>query len=370
MSRDAITAHNVLSIVNNLHPDGLSASFDLNTDIKPLSGKQCSVYAVSFPDGTKWAVRIPVHSSHLHADVISAFIEHEASIIRHLEQGQYAWMPRLVAYSPNFENPIAFPYIILTWIPGNSLQWTDAFPSQRAIRDKILRQIARIMLELAECSQRKGNMCTEAAAYLMDIVDRKLTRVSKGELPGITTESCLVQRKLICQAFPLNEERKHFLVSHEDLDPSNIMVDDDWNIAGIIDWGFARFLPARLAVSIPRFLAVEPTNLDQLTPSSLAECSLDFLRPSPVLEADRQSLISCLSCIISENHRLHSSSGSLSNYILSVWSDHYLDWRRLLFESVTSKGVHIWMANRSWLLAGMKDAPHDFSLDSVYQSID
>ena len=43
---------------------------------------------------------------------------------------------------------------------------------------------------------------------------------------------------------------------------------------------------------------------------------------------------------------------SLAQSIKLVLSASDVDWRRLLFEAASSKGLHKWMAKRSWLLHG------------------
>jgi hypothetical protein len=85
---DSITAGNVLKIVNSLHNDG-QASFRFGTAQTPLSGKQCLVYAVTFPDEITWAVRIPVHESHLPWEELSGTVEHGVSILKRLKRGGF-----------------------------------------------------------------------------------------------------------------------------------------------------------------------------------------------------------------------------------------------------------------------------------------
>jgi hypothetical protein len=43
---------------------------------------------------------------------------------------------------------------------------------------------------------------------------------------------------------------------------------------------------------------------------------------------------------------------SLAESIKLVLSASDVDWRRLVFEAASSKGLHKWMAKRSWLLHG------------------
>jgi aminoglycoside phosphotransferase (APT) family kinase protein len=248
VSADAISPDGVLDIVNSLRQDGMPASFCFGTQRTPLSGKQCWVYAVHFPDKVTWAVRIPAHTRHLPPEAITGTIEEEASILKRLERGGFTWSPKLVGYCSGFDNPIAFPYIVLTWIHGTPLCWTEKTPPCRGSRDKLLGQVGRILVELAECSQDQGmarpksiaasrhtthfapGTGADAVTYLTDTVDRKMIRALDGRLPGIDPQSCLLQRALVRKAFRATADP--MLISHEDLDPSNIIVDEELNVKG------------------------------------------------------------------------------------------------------------------------------------------
>ncbi|KND91751.1 hypothetical protein TOPH_03792 [Tolypocladium ophioglossoides CBS 100239] len=349
---DSISPESVLGIVNSLNLDGPLASFCFGTDQTPLSGKQCWVYAVEFPNGNIWAVRIPVHTRHLPPEAITCAIEEEATILKRLEQSGFAWSPKLVAYCSGFDNPIAFPYIISTWIRGTPLQWTEITPTCRKTRDKLLSQMGRILVQLAECSEQPG-LGTDSAAYLTDIVDRKIIRVLDSGLPEISVQSCLLQRALVRMTFHGTAEPT--LISHEDLDPSKIVVDDEYNVKGVIDWGFARTLPRQLAIGLPRFLGIEPSRLDESPPPDIAKFSAAFLQPSPTLRLDRQCIISHISSMVrAEGDQVNSVP--YGNFVLSALSDDKIDWQRLLFESVSSRGLHRWMADRLWLLPSMNSA--------------
>jgi hypothetical protein len=151
-SVEGFHAENIPSVVTGLRTDGTEASFCLGTADHPLSGKQCLIYAVQFPDGATWAVRVPVHASHLPRECITDFVEMEVSILKRLETSGFSWSPRLLGYHSGFDNPIGFPYFVLSWIEGTPLEWSDTIPSHRESRNKILRQMVDIILELADCT--------------------------------------------------------------------------------------------------------------------------------------------------------------------------------------------------------------------------
>jgi hypothetical protein len=91
--------------------------------------------------------------------------------------------------------------------------------------------------------------------------------------------------------------------------------------------------------------------MDAPQPPDVAAFSLTFLQPSAVLEADRRYYTSYLS----------SRKSSLSRSISSVLSTPDVDWRHLVFEAASSKGLHKWMAQRDWLLHGSRNGLQDLS---------
>lgn len=132
----------------------------------------------------------------------------------------------------------------------------------------------------------------------------------------------------------------------------------------IIDWGFASRLPLQFAVSFPRFLAIEP-QIDAPIPPDVVAFSSDFLQPSPVLQTDRQHLV--------ENLLNRFETETLAQPIQKFLSASDVDWRSLIFEAASSKGLHKWMINVNWLLRDIPISPDleeevkDFFKDTVEQ---
>jgi hypothetical protein len=67
-----------------------------------------------------------------------------------LEQAGFRWSPRLIHYDIGHDNLVKLPYLVLSWIQGRELEWTDTVPPKPDDREKILRQVVDIRLELAE----------------------------------------------------------------------------------------------------------------------------------------------------------------------------------------------------------------------------
>ncbi|KAI1998698.1 hypothetical protein LOZ51_002432 [Ophidiomyces ophidiicola] len=169
-----------------------------------FDGGQCRVFKVIFTDGESWAVRVPLFAHASQNNVIQLLMS-EAHILEELGLAGFSWAAKLQACSFTFNNAIRYPFIVLTWIPGNQLSWSDEFPT-RPIRNKILDQVAKLHISLIECTK-----------------EAKLD-----EAP--------------------------FAIDHGDISPRNILIDGQHNVTGIIDWGFSSRVPFQQAACFPRFL--------------------------------------------------------------------------------------------------------------------
>lgn len=99
---------------------------------------------------------------------------------------------------------------------------------------------------------------------------------------------------------------------------------------------------------------MEPAATDAPPPADIATFATEFLQPSPRLLADRQFLVSYLSSLTTEDVQVTTERASVARSMKLVVSDPDVDWRYLVIESCSSKGLHTWLAKRSWLLYGTK----------------
>ena len=128
----------------------------------------------------------------------------------------------------------------------------------------------------------------------------------------------------------------------------------------IIDCGFAKSLPLQFAVSFPRFLAIKPPQTDVTQSADIVAFSLASLQPSPVLQTDRQCVMSYLS----------SKMTSLIQSISVVLSAPNVNWRFLIFEATCSNGLHEWMVKVLWLLPGTRGEWNDLSNVLLTEEVD
>lgn len=334
-----VTPQNLKHILSSLHTH--TPTWCFNTGNTPFSGKQAHVYVVEFPDATQWAIRVPVHASHLRPEGLADIVNSEVSILQKLQTVGFKWSPRLIAFDAGFNNAVRFPYIVLTWVPGKPLQWTNEIPARREDRNKVIRQVMQMTTDLAYATISE-NACS-GYEYLVTMIDRQICRVINGQLKDLALHNCLLHRALARRAVDPTLDSYQFMISHDDLAPENIIVDDNYNITGIIDWGFARKLPLQFGLTYPRFLNIEPPwDINKDTPPTDMKAFLaTFLTPCTSLEQDRTYSTALLSA---------QSTDPMNLRFFKFVSSPHLDWRRFIFEAAHSKGLHNWMAKRSWLL--------------------
>lgn len=115
-----------------------------------FNGGECCVFKLSFKDKASIAVRVS-HPTDDSRDDIIATVQTEVRLLQTLGSRDFHWSPRCCGFSLTFDNPIKYPFIILTWIEGSTLTWDDDFPRQ-PLRDVLLGQIASIQLSLIICT--------------------------------------------------------------------------------------------------------------------------------------------------------------------------------------------------------------------------
>ncbi|WEW60409.1 hypothetical protein PRK78_005894 [Emydomyces testavorans] len=322
---------NIPAAVQRFRDDNELPHFRSKTLTQPLSGGHCQIYRLGFSDNTNWAVRIPIHLSSAPPEAVVSLLATEVKALQQLENCQFPWSPKLIGHDLTFDNPVGFPFLVLTWIPGNPLIWTASTPAKRADRDKVLKQMANIMLSLISCTHRDARKVLtqrvgSALENLTNKIDEKIIRICRGELREIRVMHCFLLQSLLEEAIHRPLDNAPFFIDHGDLSPQNIIVDSEYNITGIIDWGPASYQPFQLAASLPRFLAIEH--------------SVD-LALSLMLQKDRSKFLEALT---SESPR----SPTIVPMLVLMYSAPDVDYRRLVLEATVSKGRHKWFADELW----------------------
>ncbi|KAH6634783.1 hypothetical protein B0J18DRAFT_461933 [Chaetomium sp. MPI-SDFR-AT-0129] len=359
MSLPPYSPGDILALASSIRGDGAWPTLCFGTDMTPFKGCGSLIYALRFPDNVAWALHVFAQDgTSSTADSAASLAQSQATIFTVLDESGFQRSPKVIHHDAGYDNLFKAPYLVLSWIPGTALKWTDTSPSEPQYREKILRQVASIQLELAECT-KVASVGPSTSEYLIQTVDQKIMRVVSGKEHSSSIIDCLKHRALLRHAVhrSLEFEPSIYAISHEDLAARNIIVDSNYNITGLIGWSYARILPLQLAFRLPRFLATEPDSpietVSQLpdnidTPTFATE----YLHPSPSLTVDRHLVRMHLASVIADHD--HPERGSLAQVMKHVHSDPDVSWQYLIIEACFMEGLAAWLAKRNWLLGGTK----------------
>ncbi|KAK5651099.1 hypothetical protein OQA88_13281 [Cercophora sp. LCS_1] len=318
--RQFFKSENILAAISALGIN--SEGFFLDSEFR---GGQCHIFKLSPPadagvDTETLAMRVPAYMDPGCRDA-KIDLRTELRTLQTLQEKGFPWAPRCRGSSLSFDNAVRHPFVLLTWVDGVELSWDENVPA-RAVRDKVLAQMAAIQLTLIECTQENG--VATAAAYLKRLAANRLTRVTEGKMPGLSEQDCADQQALLAAVLGPDGEDTALAMDHGDFKPDNVIVDEEYNIKGVIDWAFAGVVPMARAAGLPRFLW--PTDL--------------LTAPSPTIRADRQAYIAAVAA--------HPSQAASCMRRWQTVRD--VDIRTLFLESLFSKGMHAALARVGWKL--------------------
>ncbi|KAK8127788.1 hypothetical protein PG984_008896 [Apiospora sp. TS-2023a] len=295
-------------------------------------------------------------------------VEVEMGILAELGNVGFPWSPRLIGGDASFDNPaLGCPYMVLAWVAGRPLEWTDALPLTEEHRRKILGQLTDIQLDLAIRTQKppaEPNISSSSSTldYLTRIIDGRIGRVANGKLPHLDLRACFVHRALVRHAVDTEIDiasSSMTAITHGNLTSKDIMVDDDLNIRGIVNWELARRRPLQMAQHLPDMLSLDHDRDEDDVRSG------PTLQPSSQLARDRTFVSSYYPLSaqaitppplppLQHRYQLLETMRRCARIMKRLVSDPDADWNRVIIMTCFSKGIHRWLAQRSWLVQETK----------------
>ncbi|KAI1744429.1 hypothetical protein F4680DRAFT_224281 [Xylaria scruposa] len=250
---------------------------------------------IVFDDGVRWLVRIPrtTDFSDVPTDLIEYLVESEYATLKFLEKvGVPA--PRAYGYglSSDPESLVGVSYILEDAMPGKPFYAYQATVEQKL---RVYEQYADILIKMSQstttqaCSLVPRNGRTQESAiasnrfltlgkygpynnaleYFTSIAELHLDLIADGQLyPEYPKEAFLFYKLLRDNASPVlaatttpsRTDSEAFFLKHVDDKGDHILLDENYNITAIIDWQFARFVPACEAFG-PSLITVDLNNL-------------------------------------------------------------------------------------------------------------
>lgn len=259
-------------------------------------------------DITEYVIRIPGHGTKAHWMAEDGYmLEREVNTINMIRDKTSAPVPSIIAYSDSCYNSLGFPYIMMDKLPGNPAWsiWLDqpydpaasAYAYRTADEPSVgtekkrltfLRSLARIMTEVESISFDKIGMfvtssCSnesyigpfyhwkgdgtdharsrEPAASIQEYIQTQLKKFQPNPSAEVNEKSIKWEGvwhilNIIFSLPVFNPpKRETFTFHHNDLDLQNILVDEDGNVTGIIDWDGSTVAPRCVAAAaVPIFL--------------------------------------------------------------------------------------------------------------------
>ncbi|KAG9227991.1 hypothetical protein BJ875DRAFT_508735 [Amylocarpus encephaloides] len=228
---------------------------------------------ITFNDGEKWIVRIPrVPYSDIPSKLIEYLVDSEYATLKFLEQTKIP-TAKVFGYglASDPDNLVGVSYIFMEAVPGAPYQAHNANLEQKR---HVLSQVGEILIEISKHPfQTSGSLILDdgkvvvsdaasdrfvslgqhgpydtALDYFTSMAEQHLDIIADGqEYFQYPKEAYLFFRILRDQAVAkliVREKSSAFYLKHVDDKGDHLLIDEDYNITGIIDWQFARTVPA------------------------------------------------------------------------------------------------------------------------------
>lgn len=236
-----------------------------------MGGQNCHV-EVTFKDDVKWLARFRlVKTTSPPQEVRDYILQSEAATMAYLKRNTRIPVPNIFdwACESDPENSLGVGYILMEMLDGKPLDWEAATPEQR---EKIMQQVADIFLEIEKHSfDAMGSLyCSGPDASEFDV--RGLAQPSTFQVGGegplgpfsssiegsratLKTHLSMIASGEINADYPVDTYLAHrfrldivddlwkdaflegkFFLKHPDDKGDHIMVNDTFDIVGIIDW--------------------------------------------------------------------------------------------------------------------------------------
>lgn len=238
---------------------------------------------INFEDGVSWLARIRLDDPLLPPKPIQTYITLcEVATLKFLERTEVP-APKVFHYAmESTENQAGVMFVLMEKLEGKPLDWNKATATQRT---KVMKQLADTFMELAKHPfESSGSLChTDARkstvgafaqvslfespgtslgpfdtvnTSLTEMIQLQMKLISNGELSSLAVDNYLSHcwRLENIPGIPSSSDDGCFYLKHFEDKGDHILIDNDYNITGIIDWEFASTEPKGLAFSSPCML--------------------------------------------------------------------------------------------------------------------
>ncbi|KAK7431675.1 hypothetical protein QQZ08_001894 [Neonectria magnoliae] len=261
--------------------------------IHSSSGSFNACFFVEFlDDGTRWVVRIPIVPA---VHNVWAKVQSEVTTMRYIQNKTTIPVPRIYAFGRDEtlarDRSTLLAYLILEYVPGQSLDAKSLAKNNRARRNYFYSQLIDIFAQMRQLElpsagslipDPRGGLDPVVGPLLSIPINEMLIQRPEATAPSTAftsaTDFILYQFNILKNTYrlPISEQSletaqlevfalEHlerelhnfvnintcwdngpFVLSHFDLRGPNIIVDDDLNILAVIDWEWTGSIPRQL----------------------------------------------------------------------------------------------------------------------------
>ncbi|KAL9072018.1 MAG: hypothetical protein Q9157_005251 [Trypethelium eluteriae] len=260
------------------------------------------VKKISFEDGVQWIARLRLpqiehfdengykHALHFdkkaETDKILYNMQSELAAMEFVRLNSNIPVPQVYASNLTKDNPVGFPYSLIQYVHGNTAADLAAkfpgdhegIPEQYA--EKIFKQVASIMHQLANIRVDKIGSVTRSVSSLKEFVIGPLTETKSGPYENamdfyksyfvelaknlygddweVETHGQVVKNfhKLVPEMISDQTSLQSFGLANYDLGPHNLIVDQEFNVIGVIDWDGVIAAPNAVLYRFPFLMGV------------------------------------------------------------------------------------------------------------------
>lgn len=244
------------------------------------------VFEVAFSNSTYWVVRIRLSDDQeAETEMLS-----EIATTGLIQERTSIPVPTIISYNCSKGNPFGFRYMLMSALPGKNFEmFSHSVPAH--YKDKVASQLAKYLHELSQITFDKIGRIW--CGNHMDENPRVISFEAHGECNGRHalcsvgpfntsrsyfralrrgldkavrvehlddedwpewSKACRVFRDAIPSLIISKYERGPFPLHHLDFHYNNILLDDEFNITGILDWSGAQTVPVEQFLVSPEFI--------------------------------------------------------------------------------------------------------------------
>jgi len=245
---------------------------------KFASGRCNIVFEIVFPHGVTWIARVWTnHVGLFDADEASSSLQCEVQTMQYISDYSRIPVPKVFDYELDPRNPVQYRFVIMEALLGSPLGMPySAIP--RPYLDKFLTQLAEYLVELGTLSfpsigclqydtstrvaevvapPGRHSAYTTSSQFVHDIRAEQNDLLLKNDVFSFPKEDRELAACILLHAALGNLKREvqwgPFPLFHPDLHYNNILVDDQYNITGILDWSGVMTAPQELFAAVPGF---------------------------------------------------------------------------------------------------------------------